>query len=347
MAIFLSNEDVQEILTMDLCIEAVEKAYNELGLGRAWNNPRLHTYGLNKRGATHFLKIFAGTVPELGYSALRIGSTLESEKIAYGSRREIGDRHLGWLLVFSVENGDLAAIIEDRYLQKMRVGAMTGIGAKYLARQDAESVAILGSGTQAGPQLMALCAVRGIKKIKVFSPNRDHRESFAKVMEKSLEVRVEPVESTQDVVRNSDIVVVATNSSEPVFRGEWIEEGTFISSIVNSDKFIKRRDLDDRTLGRASVIVVSTREQIINDDPQWLCEGLERGVVSWEKIWEIGELVCGKAPKRDNISEITLLKNNGLSVQFVGVGAALVEAAKKRNVGKDLPGYLFESPYRA
>jgi alanine dehydrogenase len=157
---------------------------------------------------------------------------------------------------------------------------------------------------------------------------------------------VVPVDGPRNAVAGSDIVVVATNSNEPVFDGRWLEPGTFVSSIVNSDKVLRRRDLDDESFRRAATIVVSTRDQIKNDEPIWLTEGLASGAVTWDRIWEIGELVCGKTPRRKDDSEITILKNNGLSVQFAGVGAAVMQRAKERGLGRELPSYLFEAAYR-
>jgi ornithine cyclodeaminase/alanine dehydrogenase-like protein (mu-crystallin family) len=109
---------------------------------------------------------------------------------------------------------------------------------------------------------------------------------------------------------------------------------------------LRRRDLDDESFRRAATIVVSTRDQIKNDEPIWLTEGIENGAVSWDRIWEIGELVCGKTPRREGDSEITILKNNGLSVQFAGVGAAVMQRAKERGLGRELPPFMFEPAYR-
>jgi ornithine cyclodeaminase/alanine dehydrogenase-like protein (mu-crystallin family) len=112
MAIFLANEDVEQLISMRDCIDSVEQAYRELGMGRAWNNPRIHTYGQAPDGATHFLKVFTGTVPALGYSILRIDSTLERNESGHATSRKIGSRSMGWLLLFSVETAALEAIIE-------------------------------------------------------------------------------------------------------------------------------------------------------------------------------------------------------------------------------------------
>lgn len=346
MAIFLANQDVEQLISMRDCIDSVEQAYRELGMGRAWNNPRIHTYGQAPDGATHFLKVFTGAVPALGYSILRVDSTLERNKDGPAASRKIGSRSMGWLLLFSVQTAALEALIEDRALQRMRVGAMTGIAARHLARTDSRTAGIFGSGAQAGPQLEALTAVMKLDKIKVYSPTRANRESFARRMEETLDCRVAPVDAPREAVAGCDIVVVATNSNIPVFDGRWLEPGTFVSSIVNSDRVLRRRDLDDESFRRAATIVVSTRDQIRNDEPSWLTEGIESGAVSWDRIWEIGELVCGKSPRRKNDSEIAILKNNGLSVQFAGVGAALMQRAKERGLGRELPPFMFEPAYR-
>ena len=346
MALFLANQDVEQLLTMDDYIETVEQAYYELGMGRAWNNPRIHTYGQAKTGATHFLKVFTGTVPALGYSILRIDSTMERNETSTATSRQVGLRNMGWLLLFSVETGQLEAIIEDRALQRMRVGAMTGIAAKYLAKLDSKTVGIFGSGAQAGPQLEALCAVMEIQNIKVYSPTKQNRESFAAKMTATLRTDVVAVNSPREAITGCDIVVVATNSNEPVFDGQWLQPGTYVSSIVNSDKVLRRRDLDDESFRRAALIVVSARDQIKHDEPLWLTAGLESGAVKWDTIWEIGELVCGKSPRRSNDNEITILKNNGLSVQFAGVGAAVMKRAKEHGLGRELPAFMFEQGYR-
>lgn len=346
MAIFLANEDVEQLISMRDCIDSVEHAYRELGMGRAWNNPRIHTYGQAPDGATHFLKVFTGTVPALGYSILRIDSTMERNESGHATSRKIGSRSIGWLLLFSVETAALEAIIEDRALQRMRVGAMTGIAARHMARPNSRTVGIFGSGAQAGPQIEALAAVMKLDTIKVYSPTRGNREAFARRMDETLDCRVVPVDGPRDAIAGSDIVVVATNSNEPVFDGRWLEPGTFVSSIVNSDKVLRRRDLDDESFRRAATIVVSTRDQIKNDEPIWLTEGIASSAVTWDRIWEIGELVCGKVPRREDEREITILKNNGLSVQFAGVGAAVMQRAKERGLGRELPSYLFEAAYR-
>ncbi|MFM1815175.1 MAG: hypothetical protein RLZ98_1870 [Pseudomonadota bacterium] len=346
MALFLSNQDVDGLLTMGDYIETVEQAYHELGMGRAWNNPRIHSYGQAQDGATHFLKVFTGTVPALGYAILRIDSTMERYDASHETSRKIGNRNVGWLMLFSVETGQLAAIIEDKALQRMRVGAMTGIAAKYLARPDSKTVGIFGSGSQAGPQLQALCAVLDIDRIKVYSPTPANRKAFADRMQATLGTEVIAVDTPREAVSGCDIVVTASNSNEPVFDGSWLEPGTFISSIVNSDKVLRRRDLDDESFRRSQIVVVSTRDQVKNDEPIWLTEGVKSGAVSWDRIWDIGELVCGKSPRRTSEHQITLLKNNGLSVQFAGVGAAVMKRARERGLGAELPAFMFEAAYR-
>ena len=114
---------------------------------------------------------------------------------------------MGLVLLFSIETGELLAILKEGYLQKMRVGGTSGLGIKYLARPDASVIGLFGSGWQAGAQLMAACAVRKIKRVKVYSPNADNRKRFSVLMSQKLEIEVEPAERPEDVAQGVDILL--------------------------------------------------------------------------------------------------------------------------------------------
>src|SRR5262249_49443593 len=141
------------------------------------------------------------------------------------------NRYVGLVLLFSVENGEPLAILPDGVMQRMRVGAANGLGVKYLARADARTVGILGSGWQAGAQLMAVCAVRNIETIHCFSPNAANRAAFAGAMSTLLGVRVDPVDHPEDAIAGADIALCATNSIDHIFFERWIEPGMHVSSI--------------------------------------------------------------------------------------------------------------------
>src|SRR5262249_40367114 len=186
MTLILSNDDVEKLLTMRECIEVMEEAYVELAEGRGVSRTRSDCFTPTARAdAIYSLKSMDGVIPKLGVGAVRINSDIVTwPKRGNNMRREKvpaapNQRYVGLVLLFSVDNGEPLAILPDGVLQRMRVGAANGLGIKYLARDDASTVGLLGSGWQAGAQLMAACAVRDIQAIRCFSPNAEHRAAFA------------------------------------------------------------------------------------------------------------------------------------------------------------------------
>ena len=190
MTLILSNDDVDKLVTMPECIDVLEEAYIELADGRGISRTRSDciTPTAGHPDALYSLKSMDGVVPKLGVGVVRINSDIVSwPKRGNNVRREKlraapGGRYVGLVLLFSTDNGEPLAIFPDGVMQRMRVGAANGLGIKYLARKNAATVGILGSGWQAGAQLMAACAVRPITAIRCFSPNAENREAFARQM---------------------------------------------------------------------------------------------------------------------------------------------------------------------
>src|SRR6267142_6762699 len=189
MTLILSNEDVEKLLTMPECIDVLEEAYVELAEGRGVNRTRSDCITpTTNSDAVYGLKSMDGVIPKLGIGAIRINSDIVTfpKKGNNIVRNKVpaapNGRYTGLVLLFSSENGEPLAILPDGVMQRIRVGAANGLGVKHLARKNAKTVGILGSGWQAGAQLMAACAVRDIETIRCFSPDRDHRETFCREM---------------------------------------------------------------------------------------------------------------------------------------------------------------------
>src|SRR6266581_5106044 len=238
MTLILSNNDIDSVLSMKDCIDVLEDAYRELAHGRGVSRTRSDSFSETKRpDALYSLKSMDGVVPKLGIGAVRINSDIITwPKRGNNMRREKvpaapNNRYVGLVLLFSVENGEPLAILPDGVMQRMRVGAANGLGIKHLARKNANSVGILGSGWQAGSQLMAACAVRDIETIRCFSPNPQSREGFATAMSAVLGVDIIPVGLAEEAIEGADIVMCATNSIDNVFFERWIEPGMHFSSI--------------------------------------------------------------------------------------------------------------------
>lgn len=345
----LNNEEVESLLDMKTSLAAMEEAYRDLGLSRAINRPRSHTYfpTASKRwpGFNFRFKSQEGGIEKFGVWALRITSDMAGFSILSGGvkRRRLipaasGSRYVGLVFLFDMETTEPLAIIQDSFIQKMRVGATSGVGVKYLARPDSHVLGLFGSGWQARAHIEAICLTRDIKEVKVYSPTLEHRREFAEEMARKLSVNIQPVDRPDQAVRGSDIVMAATAAVDPVFDGNLLDPGVHVGCIVASDKTQKRRELDDDAVAKCDVVIVTSREQSKIDEQPDIYGAVQKGILSWDRIYELSELVCGRAPGRQNPSQITLFNNNvGMGIQFAALGAKVLEAAEKAGVGRKIP----------
>jgi len=175
--------------------------------------------------------------------------------------------------------------------------------------------------------------------VQLYSPNPEHRARFAKQQrERAPQIEFVPVDSAESAVRGADVVVAATNSTEPVLEGRWIKPGAHVVSISGSDRLDQRREVDEETVTRSSLIVINSKVQVDLDQQMDLMPVLEAGRVSMDQIIELGELVQSGRPRVHKAEEITFHFNNtGMGIQFAAVGARMVEAAEARGVGTRWP----------
>ena len=353
MPLFLNNDDIAELITMRDTMEALEVLYREMGDGAAVTAPRsdVHSPTAAAQSAegpmAHYLKSMSGASPHFGTAALRFSSDIVAWRdTGGGMRREKlpmlpGQRWMGIVLLFSSANGELLAIMNDGVLQRFRVGGANGVSTKYLARPDAETVGLIGSGWQAGTQAMAVCEARKIKKIKVFSPTKANREKFAKETSAQVGVEIVPVDSYHDAVKAVDIIITSTNSRTP-FLGKWaLAEGMHISAM-------QRDEFDDEALLSCTPLVLHTRATENNvtssalahferEDFKLRDHPTDRGI-DWKSLPTLSELLVGRIKGRESDGQITGFVNNiGMGAQFAAVGKKVFDAAKAKGYGRDVP----------
>lgn len=316
MILFLREAEVRELLTMEEALQLVEEVFRQHGLGTAINRPRFRVRLSN--GILHIMPAATPFSKSLGFKA-------------YTTFRG-GARFLFFL--YNSDTGELLAIMEADRLGQMRTGAASGVATKYMARPDAHTVGLFGAGWQAQTQLMAVCAVRKIQKVKVYCRTPEKRRTFSQEMSALLSVEVQPVDVPEDVVKESDIVITITTAREPVLNGEWLKPGTHLN-VAGSNSAIKR-EVDDTTLKRSNLIVVDSREDGMIESGDLIIP-VEKGIIHWGQIRELGEVVAGYIPGRRTPEEITLFKSNGLAIEDVAVAARVYELAKQRGVGMELP----------
>jgi ornithine cyclodeaminase/alanine dehydrogenase-like protein (mu-crystallin family) len=345
--LLITDPEVRQVLKMRDCINAMERAFAEEAHGVAVNKPRTRYKvppDLDKPG--YMANIIPGAVPSSGVAALRYDSTIVQEHVVAGGRRldfpSPLKRSWGFVMLFSLQTGEMLALIHDFSMSAIRVGATTGIANRALARKDSKVVGIFGSGNEARTNLEAICAVRPIESVKVYSPNKEHRDRFAEEMTELLNVEVQPVTNAEAVVTGSDIVMCATNSSEPVFKGDWLEPGQLVTTIANTDGVHRRTEADATTMLRADFIVMNNRETALTNQQRELLDLLDQGKFGWDKVCELGEVLIGKHPGRSDDRQIIYYKSNtGVGIQFAATGALIYEECKKRALGRELPSEWF------
>lgn len=311
----LAESDVATLLTMSLALETVESAFRWQVAGQTVNKPRVRL-----RAPKGLLQVMPASVPEVGAMGLKAYTV-------------VGGRVRFVVLLFSTETGELIGILEADRLGQVRTGAASGVATKYLARPDADVVGCYGTGYQAETQLEAISALRKIRRIQVYGRSPERRQRFAKAMEERLKLPVVAVERPEEAARGALILVTITNSKAPVLHGAWIEPGAHVNAAGSNA--LDRAELDVEAVRRAALVVADSREQAQIECGD-LVEPVKQGVIGWDRVRELSEVVSGKHPGRPSPEAITLFESQGLAMQDVAVGARLLELARGRSVGREV-----------
>jgi ornithine cyclodeaminase/alanine dehydrogenase len=313
MVLFLNEKDVTSLLTMSDAIEAVEAALRDEGLGEATNRPRQRVMA----GPT-MLHVLTAAVPRAGSLGLKAYTTGPN-----GANF--------WLLLFS-DDGRLEAIMEAGRLGQIRTGAASGVATRWLSREDSSSVGIIGTGYQARTQLEAVCQVRPITHARAWSRTPEHVAQFSHEMSELLGVAIEPAASARDAVTDADIVITMTSARNPVLHGEWLAEGMHLN-ITGSNR-ARHSEVDVDTIRQAGLVVTDDIEQARTESGD-LIMAAEAGALDWANVKQLSAVVAGTIPGRQDSSEITLFKSNGIGLWDVAVAARIFELAVDR--GKGIP----------
>ncbi len=347
MTLILNNDEIQQALNIKYCLDVMEETYRELASSQAVNRPTSHSYLPHSMAQTTYsFKSVDGGVKKFGVLALRITSDIVREKSVNNSVRleklplAGKGQFLGLVQLFSVETGELLAIMPDGLIQQTRVGVTSALGTKALARRDSEVLALIGSGGQARSHFRFLTSVRPIKRVKIFSPNPDHCKAFAAQMAGETEIPTEAVESAETAVNDCDIVCTATNSSRPVIKTEWLEPGMHYNAI-------REFEMAEDALEKSDVVAIHTRFGGIQ---HFQPPGIDKDLPAvrrekprdWSRYPEIQDLLVGRVPGRANEKQITFFLNNvGTGVQFAAMGYCAFRAAKEKGLGREIPTEWF------
>jgi alanine dehydrogenase len=325
MVLYLSESDVADAMTMDDAVQVVEDAFAEYARGESFLLPRsAHTLS----GSAGALRIISAVLPSSSFFGLK---TLTGTP----GRRLPGEAYFV-VLLFEMETGALRAVVSANHLTGLRTGAASAVAAKYLARKDAEVLGVFGAGPQARYQVEALCAVRPVRMVKVFTPHAERAASFAERIAQDLGMTSLAVESPHDAVSGCDLVAAATTSRRPVFDGRWLEEGVHISGAGSNSPAKQELDLE---CFRRSTLVADIQSQA-SEEAGDLRAAIESGALRPEGIAaELGEIVIGKKPGRTSEQEITLFKSIGIAIEDVASAVFVYRRALALGLGTELGSY--------
>ena len=312
MAIFIDEAQVTELLDMASCIGVLEQAFKDKAEGEASNLPRRR---LPFRGARFM--IMASTMSRQGWYGHKV----------YGVGR-------GHEMVLYKAGEGIVAVLPARRIGQVRTGAASGLATKYMARADACRLGCIGTGRQAETQILAVAKVRKLESIHVYGRDAPKRKAFAGKMSALLGQEVRPVESAADAVKGRDIIITMTNSSQPVFDGKLLEPGTHVNAAGSNTRL--NRELDEIAVTRAGTIATDDLEgaRIECGDLVW---PIERGLMAWEKVYELAPIVAGRMTGRRSDDEITLFESQGIALEDVAAASLVYERAIERGIGIKLP----------
>ncbi len=327
MVRILTKENVTQLLTMPDALEYVEEAYKQLTLGNALVPQRIAITD----PAPGLTLIMPGIIGgKMNALATKIVSVYKQNPEKYNMPTVLAK-----IMVQDINTGDIVGIMDGSLITAMRTGAATGVSVKYLARKNSTTMGIFSGGVQARKQVSAVYwgLNEKLEKCKVFDLKKEVANVFKRELEKELGIDIEIVDSGDDLLSDSDVIVAATTSTIPLFSGDKVVEGTHISSIGAHAP--ESRELDSEVIKRASLLTAGLKEACLAEAGDYIIP-INEGVISENDIISIGEVITGKVPGRTLDSEITVFKSVGISAQDVAVGKLVYDRALKEGIGQDI-----------
>lgn len=315
-ALFLSEDDVRELADIDLALDTVERAFAALAEGTAHNIPRRRA-----KSPGIWLHGMHASAEYLGVSGWKFYTTTK-----HGAKFHVG--------LYDNKSGELIAMIEADELGRLRTGAASGVATEAMARLDASVVGLFGTGRQARTQLQAVCKVRKIERVEVYSRNAERCAQFAEEMSELCVTEVVSVHRPDEAAADKDIIITASSAKTPVFDGRVLVDGTHLN-IIGSNS-LQKTEVDAVTVQQADHIVCDSIEacQLEAGDFQ---EALQLGMTDWRLMHDLADVVSGQQTGRATPEDITLFKSVGLAIEDVALAKAIYDRAQSENVGQQLP----------
>ena len=313
MGILITEKDVKNLLTMELAICSLEEIFKKESIKDSVNSSRIR---INlPEGSLNFMAASSKSLNLIGTKSY-IPKTKTAIKF--------------YVQLYDGENGNLLSVIEANLMSRIRTGAASGLATKYLAKKNSSVLGIIGTGTQALHQAIAICKVRKIKTINIYSRNVNNRKNFCALINKNINnVNAISVKTSKECVENADIITTITNSDSPVFSSKWIKPGTHINAAGSNVS--TKREIDKETISKASTIVTDNIDQAKIECGD-LIQPISNGITSWDKINTLSDLITGKIKGRSTDNEITIFESQGVAIEDLAIGSLLYDLAVKKAI---------------
>jgi alanine dehydrogenase len=318
VAIYLTENDVDRLLGMEACIEGVEQAFLEAAAGKASFRPRARV-----AMPQAMLHVLAAGSERLGRMSVKCYATTRS-----GAKFVV--------LLFDANTSDLLAMMEADRLGQRRTGAASGVATRRMARKDASSLAILGTGWQARSQVEAIARVRKLRDIRAWGRDRGRLIDFCAEVAKATNVAVQPAPTAEAAVRGADIVTTATSAAQPILKGAWLSPGVHVNAVGSNRS--DRREIDDEAVARADVIVADSVEQArLEAGDLLLAVPPEDALPPVARAVELSAVVVGRHPGRTDDRAITLFKSLGIGLEDLAAASLVFDRAVAAGIGRPFP----------
>lgn len=319
--LILSERQIQALIDVDELIAALERAHIQYSTGKAVMPVRLVVPVPQIEGRITSMPGYLNENKALGMKVVTYFHNNDKQNLP---------AILATIMLFSAATGKMIAVMDGGYITAIRTACASAMATKVLANQNTPVLGILGAGVQAKAHIEALCRVRKFDKIKIYSPSGTSAASVKKKLEAEVGVAIEVAKSAEDTVYGADLIVTATTAKEPILKAEWVKPGAHINAVGSHRP--DRREIDGATVARSKV-VVDCREAIVAECGDILLALEEKSIKEAAVQTEIGAVLAGMKPGRNNTDEVTLYKSVGIAIQDVATAHLVYQKALERKIG--------------
>lgn len=324
MTLLITEEDVKQLpLSIKAAIPIIEDTFRQAGEGTAENPPRFRMPFRNG-----FLQFGPAALHAQGVAGFKLWANMGK---GTGVHKNTAVPSTNFL--YSTDTGELLAIVHAYLIGKYRTSAVTAVAARYLSPANASTIGLYSAGRIAEGQLEAVCAVRPIKRVRVYSRRQPEREAFCWRMSERLGIEVVPAKAPEEVPRDADIIIAASTSEVPILFGDWLT-GPALVVAAGANHWYKR-EIDGKVIEKAKLVVCDEKEQSRVESGNLLW-AIAHGLLTWDRVEELGDVIVGRVRVPDFKDSVIVFASHGLAINDVAMTVKTYELAKASGVGTEI-----------